>query len=203
MSAKYLKCDCHFCGKALRFEISQVGQLVNCLECGQETVLYIPGQRPPYPPEHFPLVATNIAWSRNPLGMRNVVGIVVNKSNKSLDWVRIEFTLVNQLALPVGSTSDAMFNLPAKATWQFKAPVFQADALGVGAPLLSCEYGKLFRPQPPAPQRIPVAEAAAAPSAAPAAPPTPAGDSVAVEVPIQPRLIVGRGWLGTGGKAGG
>ncbi len=196
MSAKYLKCDCHFCGKALRFEVSQAGQLVNCLECGQETILYIPGQGPLCPPELFPLVATNIAWSRDRLGRRNVVGVVVNKSNKSLDWVRIEFTLVSQLAVPVGSTSDALFNLPAKSTWEFKAPVFQADAMGVGAPLLSCEYGKLFRPQPPAPRRIPVAPATVVPPAPPPA------DPPAADVPIQPRLIVGRGWLGTGAKAG-
>jgi hypothetical protein len=167
MSANYLKCDCHFCGKAVRFEVSQVGQLVNCLDCGQETVLYIPGQGPPYLPELFPLVATNIAWSRNPLGLRNIVGIVMNKSNKNLDWVRIEFTLVNQLALPVGSTSDALFNLPAKGTWQFKAPVFQADALGAGAPQLSCEYGKIFCTRPPVVRQVPAPPDTAASSTSP------------------------------------
>ncbi len=157
-------------------------------------MLYIPGLDAPYPAKDFPVEATNVAWSRSPTGLRNVVGVVVNKSNKNLDWVRIEFTLVNSNALPVGSSSDAVLGLPAKATWKFKAPVSQADALGAGAPMLSCEYGRIFRPQPIA---LVVPPAAVKPAAVPA---THFAEQSQLAVSASPRVIVGRGWLGTGAK---
>lgn len=147
MAAEYKRCDCHFCGYSLRFEISRAGQLVNCLQCGMETVLFIPDAEPPYSLEQFLLETRNVGWARSTLGVRNLVGVVENKSKKNLDWVRIEFILHNHLALPVGSTSDCLIRFPAGGQWRFQAPVFQTEALVVSAPMLSCEYGKLFRPK--------------------------------------------------------
>jgi hypothetical protein len=165
--SKYQQCECNFCGGALRFEISRANQLVNCHECGMETVLFIPGAERPYPQEEFFLQPTNIGWAKSSLGFRNVVGLIVNDSNKDLDWVRIEFTLVNREAMPVGSTSDCLINFPIHGVWRFQAPVFQNDGLGVGEPLISCEYGKIFLPKKAIPAVPTVAAPARAPEAAP------------------------------------
>jgi len=141
-------CECNFCGSAIAFEISKSGELVNCQNCGMETVLFVPGVAQPYPQEQYFLQATNIGWSRTALGFRNVVGTVINTSDRNFDWVRIEFTLVNREAAPVGGTSDCLIGFPPKGIWTFRAPVFQAEALGVGAPLIACEYGKIKVPKP-------------------------------------------------------
>jgi hypothetical protein len=143
----YQQCECNFCGSTLQFEVSKRNELVNCDYCAMETVLFVPGAELPYPREEFFLQATNVGWSKHVLGFRNVVGAVVNTSNKDLDWVRIEFTLVNRQAIPVGSTSDCLITFPVNGIWRFHAPVFQLDAVGVGAPLLSCEYGKISVPK--------------------------------------------------------
>ena len=172
--ATYQQCECNFCGNEMNFETSKTGELVNCQDCGMETVLFEPGADAPYPQREFSLQVLNIGWSNHPLGFRNVVGTVVNNSQKDLDWVRIEFTLVNREAVPVGTTSDCLIGFPVNGVWRFHAPVFQTDALGVGAPLLTCEYGKIVVPNPapqsraasgvhlppgPAPQHAPPARA--------------------------------------------
>jgi hypothetical protein len=149
MVAHYQTCDCNFCGTSLRFEDSRSGQLVNCLHCGMETVLFIPGLVAPYPEENYVLEPRDIGWTRNALGVRSIVGTVINASNRDLDWVKIEFTLVNRQALPVGSTSDCLISFPSKAVWRFQAPVFQTDAAGVAAPMLSCEFGRVLHVKPP------------------------------------------------------
>jgi hypothetical protein len=113
-----------------------------------ETIMFVPGGEQPYPLNEFLLEATNIGWSKTAFGTRNVVGMIVNTSNRDLDWVRVEFTLVNRQALPVGSTSDCLMEFPAESVWRFQAPVCQSDAVGVGAPLISCEFGKIFAPKP-------------------------------------------------------
>ena len=140
-------CECNFCGTEIGFAISKVGELVNCQNCGMETVLFVPGIAGPYPQEQYFLQATNIGWSRTPLGFRNVVGTVINTSERHFDWVRIEFKLVNREANQVGETSDCLIGFPPKGIWTFRAPVFQAEALGVGAPLIACEYGKILVPK--------------------------------------------------------
>ena len=118
-----------------------------------ETVIFVPGSDRPYPAEQYSLRATNIGWSKNHFGMRNVIGTVVNSSPHDLDWVRVEFTLVNREGIPVGSTSDCLIDFKANDVWHFQAPVSQLDASGVGAPQLSCEFGKLVVPRPaPAPR---------------------------------------------------
>jgi hypothetical protein len=121
-----------------------------------ETVMFIPGNERPYPTKEYLLEATNIGWSKTVLGTRNVVGMVVNTTNRDLDWVRVEFTLVNRQALPVGSTSDCLIDFPANSVWRFQAPVCQRDAVGVGKPMLSCEFGKLLVPEPVVEVRPPV-----------------------------------------------
>ncbi len=148
MVVQYQTCDCNFCGGRLRFEAWRAGQLVNCPDCLMETILFLPGAEPPYPPEQYVMEAQNIAWTQNPWGVRNLVGTVVNRSAKHLDWVKIEFTLVNAQGLPVGSTSDCLISFPPKALWRFQAPVFQPEATGISAPMLSCEYGKVLRRSP-------------------------------------------------------
>jgi hypothetical protein len=159
--SKYQQCECNFCGGTLRYEISKANELVNCQDCGMETVIFVPGGETPYPENEYFLQATNIGWSKHSLGFRNVIGTVVNNSQKDLDWVRIEFTLVNRESLPIGSTSDCLLEFPVNGVWRFHAPVFQSEAVGVGAPLISCEYGKISQLK-----RIvhPAAVAAAAPA---------------------------------------
>jgi hypothetical protein len=141
---KLLDCECSFCGGAISFQYSKVGELINCPECGMETLLFIHGSERPYPQTQYFLQARNIGWARSPLGFRNVVGSVINTSDKNFDWVRIEFTLVTREAKPIGGTSDCLIGFPPKGIWTFNAPVFQDEAVGVGAPLISCEYGKIF-----------------------------------------------------------
>jgi len=145
--SNFEECTCNFCGAPVRFEVSKAGELVNCENCGMETVIFARGAELPYPAEEFVLKAANIRWSKNPLAFRNIIGEVLNTSNKDLDWVRIEFALVNREAVPVGIASDCLIGLRANAIWRFSAPVFQADAVGVGAPLISCEFGRLCAPR--------------------------------------------------------
>jgi len=146
---KLLECECSFCGGAISFEFSKVGELVNCTACGMETLLFVPGTPRPYPQAQYFLQATNIGWAKSPLGFRNVVGSVINSSDKNFDWVRIEFTLVTRDSKPIGGTSDCLIGFPPRGIWTFNAPVFEDEAAGVGAPLISCEYGKIWvEPQP-------------------------------------------------------
>lgn len=145
--ANFESCACNFCGAEVRFEVSKAGELVNCENCGMETVIFTSGSELPYPAEQFVLKAVNIRWFKNPLSFRNIIGEVQNTSNKDLDWVRIEFALVNREAVPVGIASDCRIGLQANEIWRFSAPVFQADAVGVGAPLISCEFGRLCAPR--------------------------------------------------------
>jgi len=141
---KLLDCECSFCGGAISFQYSKVGELINCPECGMETLLFIYGSERPYPQTQHFLQARNIGWAKSPLGFRHVVGSVINISDKNFDWVRIEFTLVTREAKPIGGASDCLIGFPPKGVWTFNAPVFQPEAAGVGAPLISCEYGKIF-----------------------------------------------------------
>src|SRR5262249_17765498 len=135
-----LNCYCNFCGTPLRFQISRVGEAVNCFQCGMETVLFIPGLGAPYPPELYVIDAREIRWTRSPFGVRHLEGVVENKSAKRLDWVRIEFILYTEAGLPVGSTSDCVTNLAVGGEWKFQAPIAQPEASRTSEPLLSCEY---------------------------------------------------------------
>jgi hypothetical protein len=102
------ECTCNFCGTAVRFEISKAGELVNCESCGMGTILFTPGSEPPYPVENFFLKVANMRWSKNPLGFRNILGEIVNTSHKDLDWIRIEFELVNRETVRLGTASDCL-----------------------------------------------------------------------------------------------
>src|SRR5947207_2980013 len=129
MSEPSLNCYCNFCGTPLRFQISRVGEAVNCFECGMETVLFIPGLGAPYPPALYVLEARQIHWTRSQFGVRLLEGMVENKSDRDLDWVRIEFILYNQDGLPVGCTSDCLMNFSATGVWRFQAPISQPEAV--------------------------------------------------------------------------
>jgi len=138
-------CYCHFCGSPLRFQISRVGQAVNCFNCGMETILFIPGLGAPYGEEQYAIQTREVNWSTNQLGVRHLCGVAINNSNKNLDWVRIEFILYNQQGLPVGTTSDCKISFPSGESWKFQAPVNQVEALNSSEALLSCEYGRITR----------------------------------------------------------
>ena len=172
-----------------------------------ETVIFIPGNERPYPEEEFFLQASHIGWSRSPFGYRNVVGAVVNTSHKDLDWVRIEFTLVNREAMPVGSTSDCLIHFPINGVWRFQAPVFQADAVGVGAPLISCEYGKIFIPGGAEKLNAVAAVPRSAPTLPPVPfsappPPVPAAAPPPRSVAAKPKAMEWTGICITGGVTG-
>ena len=143
-----LNCFCHFCGHPLQFQISRVGQAVNCLNCMMETILFIPGLQSPYPEHRYSLQADEISWIQNQFGLRKISGFVTNKSGQFLDWVRVEFILYNKDGLPIGMTSDCLISLSAQSTWNFNAPVSQPEAAKASEPLLSCEYGRISRPIP-------------------------------------------------------
>jgi len=138
-----MNCFCHFCGSSLLFHICRAGELVNCFNCGMETVLFIPGLQAPYSPEQYVLETKEIRWTNNPFGFRYLEGIVENKSLKHLDWVRVEFILYRQPTLPVGSTSDSICSFAPGKLWKFRAPVSQSEAVEASSPLLSCEYGRV------------------------------------------------------------
>ena len=194
---KILECECNFCGGAVRFEVSKTGELINCQLCGMETILFVPGTAQPYPPEQFFLQATNIGWAKTPFGVRNVVGSVINNSDKNFDWVKIEFTLVTRDARVVGGASDCLIHFPAKGIWTFHAPVFQDEAVGVGIPLISCEYGKLWV-QPALPEK----PAVAAIPLPPTAPVPPRQTLQAPQAPAKPRTNEWTGLRITGGVTG-
>jgi len=109
--------------------------------------LFIPGLDAPYPSDQYLLDPRDIRWSSNQFGMRHVEGVVENISAKHLDWVRVEFILYSQAGMPVGSTSDCLINFPRGKIWKFQAPVSQPEAAQTSDPLLSCEYGRVVRPQ--------------------------------------------------------
>ena len=138
-----MHCYCHFCGTPVRFHIARAGETVNCFNCSIETVLFIPGIGAPYTQDQYPLEAKEIAWGTNQFGVRHLTGVVVNKSLKNFDWVRIEFILFNKAGLPVGSTSDCLLNFGAQKSWKFRAPVSQPEVLRASQGLLSCEYGRV------------------------------------------------------------
>src|SRR5215475_9654198 len=140
-----MNCYCHFCGSPLRFQISRVGQVVNCFNCSMETVLFIPGLAAPYTEDQYALQTRDVTWATNQFGVRNLIGVVVNNSEKNLDWVRIEFILYNGQNLPIGTTSDCRINFPSGESWKFQAPVNQKEAVRPSEVLLSCEYGRVTR----------------------------------------------------------
>jgi hypothetical protein len=149
----HINCYCNFCGSPLRFQISRVGQVVNCFNCSMETVLFIPGLSAPYPEDQYLLQVREVVWGDTQFGGRQIGGVVVNSSAKNLDWVRVEFILYNQAGLPIGSTSDCLITLASQAVWKFAVPVHQPEAVRASEPLLSCEYGRISRnpPQTPPP----------------------------------------------------
>lgn len=143
-----MNCFCHFCGHPLRFQISRVGQAVNCLNCTMETVLFIPGLQSPYPEERYCVKAREISWKQNQFGLRTISGVIFNESGHYLDWVRVEFILYNSNGLPIGTTSDCLIDFSTQTVWQFNAPVSQTEAILASEPLLSCEYGRVAQPRP-------------------------------------------------------
>ncbi len=140
-----MNCYCHFCGSPLRFQISRVGQAVNCFNCAMETVLFIPGMGAPYAEENYAVHTREVSWFTNQFGVRHLSGVVINNSAKNLDWVRIEFILYNGQGLPVGTTSDCKINFPSGESWKFQAPVNQIEAAHSSEALLSCEYGRVTK----------------------------------------------------------
>ena len=140
-------CYCNFCSSPMRFEFCRVGETVNCFNCGMETVLFIPGLAPPYAEEQYGLEVREMKWGKNQFGLRHVEGVVQNVSSKNLDWARIEFILSDKAGVAVGSTSDCLISLPAKATWKFQAPVIQreTDWLLRARALVARPFRRLFR----------------------------------------------------------
>jgi hypothetical protein len=146
---KRLTCECNFCGASLRFADACVGQAVNCLKCGMETILFVPGQEPPYSPDEYRLKAGQVSWRRSPYNhSRELVITLENLSNHDLDWARVEFILYNDQRRPVGSASDSLEYFPAKRQWTFHAPVCEDDARLASDPILTCEFGKVDQPGP-------------------------------------------------------
>ena len=138
-----MNCFCHFCGSQLRFQISRAGETVNCFNCTMETVLFIPGLPGPYPEERYRVEVREVEWVKNQFGLRYLAGVVMSRTPRHLDWVRIEFILYNDQGLPVGSTSECHTDLDANGLWKFQTPVSQVEAVKVSEPLVSCEYGRI------------------------------------------------------------
>src|SRR5262249_26867012 len=116
-------CPCNFCHSPVQFQKARVGEAINCSNCGMETVLFSPGSESPYAREKYNVEARNITWATKPLGGRNLVGEVINRSASYLDWVRIEFVLYDQTGTPVGHTADCLIEFPPGKVWNFSAPV--------------------------------------------------------------------------------
>jgi len=158
-----INCFCHFCGTPLRFQISRVGETVNCFNCAMETVLFIPGLEAPYPEERYRVEVREIQWQTSDLGLRYLTGIVTSKTPRILAWVRIEFILYNEQGLPVGSTSECQTDLAGYESWKFRTPISQNDAVKASCPLISCEYGRIVGcrippvVRPPSPVKAPAA----------------------------------------------
>jgi hypothetical protein len=138
-----INCFCHFCGSQLRFQISRVGETVNCFNCTMETVLFIPGLAGPYPEERYRVEAREMEWKKSDFGLRYLAGVVMSMTQRHLDWVRVEFILYSQQGLPVGSTSDCRTSFGPNDLWKFQAPVAQTEAVKASDPLISCEYGRV------------------------------------------------------------
>ena len=141
-----VNCFCHYCGNPLKFQISRVGQAVNCMSCMMETILFIPGLQSPYPEERYSLQTSSIAWAQNEFGLRRLTGNILNSSGQYLDWIRVEFILYNSQGLPIGMTSDCLISFSAQAIWNFNAPISQGEATKASQPILSCEYGRITQP---------------------------------------------------------
>src|SRR5258708_3202395 len=138
-----INCFCHFCGSQLRFQISRAGETVNCFNCSMETVLFIPGLAGPYPEERYHVEAREVEWKSSDFGPRSLAGVVMSKTQRNLDWVRVEFILYDHQGLPIGSTSECRTSFGPNDLWKFQAPVAQSEAVKASDPLLSCEYGRV------------------------------------------------------------
>jgi hypothetical protein len=108
-----------------------------------ETVLFIPGLPGPYPEERYRVEVREVEWIKNQFGLRYLAGVVMSRTQRHLDWVRIEFILYNDQGLPVGSTSECRTELEPNGLWKFQTIVSQVDAVKVSDPLVSCEYGRI------------------------------------------------------------
>ena len=135
-------CTCYFCGGCLHFDLSRAGEMVNCPQCGMETVLHLPDQRPPYQPDRFALRVKRFEWETCPSGVRYLVGEMVNQSSYELDWTKIEFILYGSGDAPVGMASDSLKRFQPGETWKFRAPVFQKTAVRAALRTVCCEFGK-------------------------------------------------------------
>jgi len=135
-------CFCNFCGNSLRFQPLRAGEAINCLHCGMETILYAPDTGQPFPKERR-VTVENIRLEITDLGLRYLVGEVVNASAGRLNWIRIQFFVFDKNSMMTGATSDSHLNFGAGQTWNFRAPVFNKEAVQASVPDFYCEHGKI------------------------------------------------------------
>ena len=119
---------------------------MNCPQCLMGTILYMPEQ-PLTELRETDFQFRKLGWGVTRSGHRSIVGELLNSSKRNFDWVRVQFTLLNSVDVPVGITSNLLIGFQSGAAWKFSAPVFDGSVTRSSLPVLSTEYGTLPRPK--------------------------------------------------------
>jgi hypothetical protein len=127
--------SCHCCGTWLVFQVGRVGEMVNCPHCSMGTILHAPDQRPTPTLSETDFQFRKLTWGVTSSGHRCIIGELLNCSKLSFDWVRIQFTLLNSVDVPIGMTSDLLIGFRSGAAWKFNAPFLKTRS-----PVARCRF---------------------------------------------------------------
>src|SRR6267154_1062846 len=108
-------CLCNCCGAWLIFEAQRAGEMVNCPECLMGTILHAPQESVPYAPGEPDFEFRKIHWDANGHGARCIKGELINRTQRSFDWIRVQFTLYNSVDAVIGVTSDLIIGCASEA----------------------------------------------------------------------------------------
>lgn len=87
-----------------------------------------PVSKPAPTPKKDDLSLESFEWDTGEFGIRYVVGVIKNNSNKKYSYVQVEINLYDESGAQVGSTLDNLNNLEPGGTWKFKAIVIEDEA---------------------------------------------------------------------------
>jgi len=107
------------------------------------TILHAPQESVPYAPGEPDFEFRKIHWDANGHGARCIKGELINRTQRSFDWIRVQFTLYNSVDAVIGVTSDLIIGCASEAVWKFRAPVFDEQVTRASLPIVSTEFGRV------------------------------------------------------------
>lgn len=82
----------------------------------------------PAPAKKDDLSLESYEWEAGEFGIRYIVGVIKNNTNKKYTYVQVEINLYDEGGAQVGSTLDNLNNLEPGGVWKFKAVVMEDEA---------------------------------------------------------------------------